>query len=731
MEEQTPAQPSRKSPLGWIAFIIVVLIFGAAGFTALQNNPGNNNRNSNNAPTPSIASGPPISPHTLVYGAWTGSGSEITALDLSNRTISSVATLPDTIKKVSILSPDTLIYINGTNLRDHGASLSIYSIKDKEETVSIPADNGFGIDDYILSPNKKFVAIWEVSFAQNSEILQGGRSRVYAVDLSNPTAKRLLYDETASADTPVNYPRAILDDGKVFTDKFIPNDPNSGMGWAYGMSVVDFNGSNKRTISSMSAGTYGTQPFLSPDGKYLAFAGYDGTLGDGSALRGGIRQALLTPNTVELLDTATLERRILENLPNSNTYSNVYWDNLGENLVITILSGPGGESGLFSYDIGSSSMELINLPEDSNDPYSFIGSLSPDIIIIGKTDNSRNSLANLGEEYAASLKSIYVKDNATDNLQELRLNATLAQHIAILPANYFPDVLGVAHAQGGNPADPNVTIIDFYSDKPSRENLQLKTFLMKPELAPVRERQQSNPPNPPINPPFREKTISCRDLATEQCLARGYQEGTRAFENCHDKAWDANRATKGTPEAVCNKSPLYVYGTPGQTISVTIQTSVYNDSPQYNGSYDIKVLENDGMSINGKVYEAINYDYRSNLKKMPLPAKGVVVSKSDVEKTLRSYAKNLGLNEKETNDLVANGKAKITSPYVFISFFDHATSQSILPLTFNPEPDNYLNVVFYFKLLNEKPNFSIAPPDFGEPLTRNGLTVVEVSEIVE
>ncbi|HUQ85596.1 MAG TPA: hypothetical protein VM077_04685 [Candidatus Limnocylindrales bacterium] len=744
MDKNEAAQTPRTNPLGWIAFIVIVLVLGAAGFTTVRNNPNSGNPvdpNQAQRPTPS-GNTRPIAPNTIVYGSWTGSNSEITAVDLSSLNSSVIASLPISIKKVSVLNSNSLAYIDDTNIRDHGKQIKIYELKDKKEKANIPADNGFGIDDYILSPNKKFMAIWEVSFASGSEILQGGRSRVYAVDLSNPSLKRLLYDEVANT-TPIHYPKAILNNGKVFTDKFLPNDPSSGMGWAYGMGVIDFDGSNKKDVESMVHGTYGTQPFLSPDGNSLVFAGYDGSLGDGKVIKGGIRQALLTPNTVELLNTTTLQRSRLENLPNSNIYSNVFWDNLSGSIIVTLLSKIDGESGLFTYNTSSKSLKKVILPENSQPPYAFISNLSPTISLIGISDDSRSSLANLGEEYAASLTTLYTQDSTTGDLQNIRLGNSLAQFITVLPSNYFQNVLGIAYAQGGNPGQPNVTIIDLYSDKPSQENLQLKTFLMKPALAPVREKQQSTPPKPTTPPntpnaptpvrslPTLTKTVSCRDLATEQCLAMGYQEDSDGFRDCHSKAWDANRATKGTPEAVCNKSPLYLYGSTGEQVKVRVQATIYNDIPKYSDGYSVTLQEEGKMLVNGQSYEGLNYDYRSNLRRINPPTKGTIVPRMGVERVLREYSKKLGLNTKETDYLVKSGKNKVTTPYVFISFFDHETSTNILPLSFAPTPDNYLNVVFYFKLLNTKPNYSPIPQTFEKPINRSGFTAIEISEIVE
>ncbi len=416
-----------------------------------------------------------------------------------------------------------------------------------------------------------------------------------------------------------------------------------------------------------------------------------------------------------------------------------------QEMLSLLLSKTDDQSGLFSYNLSGRTLKKVTLPDDPQNPYAFIGNTSSTVSLIGKTDSSRASLGNLGEEYAASLSSLYAQNSTTGDLLSIRLNDSLIQYITILPSSYFQNVLGVAHAQGGNPAEPNVTIIDLYSDKPTEKNLQLKTFLMKPELAPVREKQQSTPVTPtdppsalPTTPPTvnknipkQSKTISCRDLATEQCLAQGHQEDSPGFRTCHDRAWDANRATKGTPEAVCNKSPLYLYGTTGDKISIRILAPIYNDTPSYSEGYNVTLSDNGKMLVNGQIYEGLNYDYRSNLRRITPPVKGTIVPIAGIEKTLRGYAKKLGLNEKETNDLVSSGKTKITSPYVFISFFDHETSSSILPIKFVPQPDNYLNVVFYFKQLEKKPNYTPAPPVFEKPLMRTGLTAVEVSEIIE
>jgi len=705
MDNNQPVQSSQNSPLRWIAFIVIVLVLGAAGFSAVRNNSQNNSKNPNNSTQPSGTAVVPLSPHTLVYGSWTGSGSEITAIDLSTRNSTTLASLPIAIKKVSVVNPTSLIYIDGINNRDHGKRILLYDMENETETASIPASDGFGIDDYVLSPNKQFIAIWEVSFADGSEILQGGRSRVYAVSLSNPTSKQLLYDEVVTA--PVHYPRAILNDGKVFADKFMPNDP-TGNGWAYGMSVVNFDGTNQKDIDQMKEGTYATQPSLSPDGTLLVFAGYDGSLGDGKELDGGFRRAVLKSNTIETLNTTTLERKKLPNLPNSNTYAAAEWDRTINNIIVTAI--PKGKSPeLYRYSLASSSLSKIALPTTA---YSFISQLSSSKLLVATTEDSQSSVGNLGETYAYLINQLYILDSSTDQVSSLQDGNNLVQYITTLSSDYFQNVLGTQTTPkggGGNPAQPNVTVIDLFTDKPSKENLQLKTFLLKPELAPIRETQQALP--------------KCRDLAAQQCAEQGSTD-----PNCAKTTF---RSLFKSQAGVCYDSPLYLYGTEGDKVSVKIQTPVYNDTPIYSDGYNITLQVGGNMQVNGQVYSGINYDYRSNLRRITPPSKGTIVSRSGVEKVLREYAKKLGLNDKETTDLVRDGKEKVTSAYAFISFFDHETSSSILPLTFSPKPDNYLNVVFYFKLLGQKPNYTPTPPSFGKPISRWGLTAVEISSVVE
>ena len=361
---------------------------------------------------------------------------------------------------------------------------------------------------------------------------------------------------------------------------------------------------------------------------------------------------------------------------------------------------------------------------------------------MGTVDTIPSNLGNLGDGYVYPLTKLYIQKAESQNATLIPLDDVFAQRIAILPGDYFQNVLGI-HTPAGF-FNPQPTIIDHPSDPyaASRENLQLRTFVLptpRPTSTPV-----PTLPVPPTNtppPPVVQPTIppddpvdftdSCTELAIQQCQAAGISLGGPGFIECLLTNRAKNRATIDTKDAVCRRSPLYLYGQDGQKVSVKIQTPIYNDKPKYTDGYNVKLLTDGKMEINKNIFEAINYDYRSNLRMVRPPTSGIITSASGIEKVIREYGKKLGLNEKETTNLVKFGKEKVKSSYVFISFFGQEVSEQILPLSFTPKPDNYLNVVFYFKQLAAKPNYTPVPPEFPTPLQRSGFTAVEVSEIVE
>jgi hypothetical protein len=462
------------------------------------------------------------SSQTFVYGTWTSQTSVIRAVDTSTFQTVNVAALPLTIKKVNVLSDNTLLYVDQTDNNDYGQRLSVYNIQQNQIVVNIPADPGFGIDDYLLSPNKQYLVMWEVKLSKDTGTLQGGQSRVYSLNMSQPTVTNRLYDETATPTVPIHYPRAILNNGTVLTDQMIPNDPNGGAGWAYGMSIVDFDGSNKQNILSMTNGTYGSQPVLSSDGKYLLFAGYDGANGNGTSVKNGYRQALLTPNTVELLDTKTLQRFKLPNLPNTNIYSDVQWDSQTGNVIISMLTPSSSQTGVYSYDLAKLNATPIPLPSQNGTPYGYISELSNTKTLIGIQSTNSSNLGNLGQTYSYAYTQLATLAQG-GKLTNFTVQDPFVQYITILPQNYFKNVLGTqTHAQDVQP-----TISSVISQPAGSPNPQLNTFFLKTNLASNRLQAESNPLG-------SASSLTCLDLGNARCSALGLSPNSQAYAICQN-----------------------------------------------------------------------------------------------------------------------------------------------------------------------------------------------------
>lgn len=666
---------------------------------------------------------------SIIYGVWTSQASVIKSLNMSTLKTNTLATLPLNVKKLTAMPDNSLLYINDTDVRDHGSSIVQYDIKTKQTKTIFNASTGFGIDDYVISPNKEYISLWIVKFNSDSDILYGGRSQVYVISLKDTTKKTLLYDENAS--DVVNYPRAVLDNGTVFTDKFLAN---TGNGWAYGMTRNSFDGTQKEAIGSMTAGTYSTQPELSPDGKYLAFAGYDGSKGDGNSRIDSFRRAIVSPNTVELLDTNTLQRLKVSEFTNEDSYMTVAWEMNANKVIVTTLSKTEPIAATYSYDLNTKVKKQISVPLAEGTIYNYLGTTSGENILIGTFNDNDANLGNLGEHYSYPYTQFsFMAD--TNLAEKLPLEDPFAQFITIVPNTYVQDVLGIktiAQARPADPANPQPTFVDLYSEtSDGKKNVQLYTFFLKYDLAKKREGQQSNPPvqinddEPLPYNPDHDQLEKCNEVTKRVCAEQGHPEGSRGYTQCKGqyKAKHMNRT--------CDDSPLYLYGEPGSTVKVSIGTNVYNSIPRYNEGYTVTLKKDGLMRINEKDYSRIVYNYDPYLTRIVRPTNGSIVAKAEVTKTLTDYGKRLGLNEKEIRDLVKAGEQKVTSPYVFISFFDHETSQAILPLSFTPKPDNYLNVIFYFKLLDKTPGFTPVPPTFPQPVKRDGFTAVEVSEMVE
>lgn len=701
-----PKQNPKKFFTGLIVFFAII----ATG-AFLSSNVGNNPTPPSN-PTTGFTS---LSNNSVAYGYWTENNSKIDAVDLENGKIYSLATLGKDIKKVTVVSSQGVVFLNKTDGADRGKELAAYNFSNKSTRALFAADPGFGIDDYVISPNKRYIADWEVQSPTGGSGLIGGKSKVYTIDLQNSGQKNLIYDETIVEGVPMHYPIGITDSGEVFLDGFTAN---AGTGWAGGMAYSNFAGTSKQEIAAMAKGTYSSQPVMSPDGRYIVFAGYTGTAAMGVQETGGVENAYLTPNSIEILDTVSKERKRLSALPSSNLYQFPYWGDLGK-IVYTQVSRDGAQDGLYSYDIQSSIPSKI---AGFNSSQSLISFLYGGKILGGQSDSS--SVGNLGSKYTPLLGSLFVFDQPQNKSSNINTGITTIQYLGLFSAGYF------GNAQQTGSLDQNGSLA-------KNNQLQLETLDIKPNLAPEREAQQSQPSNNPQcaqygngkdengnEIPIPDYCIKCEAVAKEQCNSLvGKLNATNniAWHSCFSATKDALNKS-----GVCYDSPLYLYGKEGTNVDITIGTKITKPVPVSNGNYTAVLGKRGQFEISGKNYSSIGFGYFPAID-VPKMTYGRVVKKEDVSATLEEYGKKLGLNTREISDL--KNSIKFTYPYIWVSFYNDEVSKKILPISFNPEPNVYRNIVFYFKLLDAP--ISVPEPKFAPIPERKGFTAVEISHTVE
>lgn len=716
MEDQAPVEIQVSAPDGtrsgntrrntglaaaFLTMLLLLIAIAAFGVQKIQDT-----KKSETSPNDKYK---PLANSTLVYGYWTNQSSVISALDLASGKEATLATLGRNVKHIRIINNHTISYIKDTDQHDYGAELTLRDIEKNTDSTIIKADKDFGIDDYTISPNGNYAALWEVGIGIQNQF-SGSPSRVYTVDITNKS-QHLIYDETTANSNPVHYPIAITDGGTLFSDRFLPN---SGAGWAYGMSTSDFSGSKKSEITSMKNGTYGTQPEVSPDGKYLGFAGYSGS--DGTKLVEGYRKALAEADTIELLDLQSLERiKVATGLTNA-IYASVFWDTLTNNLLFKTIQKQSDTvvSSTYSY---SPRLAVITKMQDVP-KLDFFADFSEGKYLMGQKFQDNSGIGNLGYTYSQSVNKFYVVNSNDLSQNAISISHQPIQLVAIKPNNYFPLV------------EKSPVVNSNFS-----QQLGLQTFEIKPSLAPQRSEQQSEPvpvPQSPTAPPV--DLPQCRTISYPQCnalLGTSYPTSKdlgdlddKAFSDC---VWGVQQV--GEANSTCLDSPLYLYGKNGTNVKVVIDTHTNNSNVQLANNSFTAILNDGKISVGSNLVDSISYDYESRITKLIQPTTGFIFKKENIANDVEKVASQFGLNFRESQDLL-NFAKKIFSPYIFVSFYDQATSQNILPLYFDPKPDNFRNIVFYFKKLDFLP-LVIPNKPIIEPIIRTGFTAIEISYITE
>ena len=682
-------------------FVAIFVLFAVA--TALSLRPGQGGPNSTEKANEKKTS---LANNTIVYGHWTNDSSIVRSKDLSTGVDTVLATLPLNIKHVKIISSNKIAYIKGTDEYDHGKEIVIRNTKDNSEQTVVVSDNNYGIDDYVISPNGQFISSWELVISQNGSV-SGGRSRVYSVRVGG--TKNLLYDDAAGPGLSVHYPLAITDSGEVFTDKFLPN---SGAGYGYGISFSSFDGGIKEEILELQNGNYSTQPILSPNGKYLAFAGYDGSKGPGTEDVDGARRAIVSPNTVDVFDLSTRQKTTLVPAKDGILYPFVFWDQSNNSVIFSQVSKNEQSTGTYIVDIKKN---VASAPD-------IFSSLQGGKFLEIQPVSEETALGNLGSKYAPSISGMNVYDPSSSKRDKIDIQGGYIQFIALKGVNYFKN------SMAGDSAETSS----------SKKQLKLDTFALKPTLSEKREKQQSETPQPKNPPPEYKPPIKCDETAAKICNELlGTDFDPKVFDSTDNVAYnkcyrEQGKKILGGAVSTCGDSPLYLYGTEGTRLKVKVGTPIYLPNVFYDPvvGFDITLGKGGSFTANNREIQSLVFDYKLAVKKVIAPTSGFLVEKEDLPHTLQKISSGFGLNEIETDDLVKYAKQNITKQYIMVGYYDGQTSKKILPLFFDPAPDNYHNIVFYFKQYDNRPLIKLEEPSISK-LERNGFTAIEISYILK
>src|SRR3989344_7905636 len=592
---------SRLSVSNLRIFVVLVgVLILAIGFSwgtsdnssKTDNNTTSQNENVFNLPSPGVLTGGKNN-GSIVFGLWSANlGTQIRVANTSQGSDYTLAQLPANIKDVHVLSNNKLLFIANTDSIDHGKEIVIYDTKTYQTEQIVQVEEGRGIDDIVLSPDKKFIAWWEVKFDSKTNVLKGGESKVFIQNLEEKMTK-LVVDESQSVE--MHYPLFFDWENRLYLDAF---KPNQGRQYYLGISFVTYDSPTVlNPISQLTKGKFSSQPILSPLDNKVVYTGFDGKDGNGKtifynplekSLKEELRRPELdNPNQVILLDLDNLasdQEKIIAGSENNQQYRNLIFSSDGKYVVYAIfhisLLPSGKPNIVYSHKIGIYSLdngETIYLDDNSPAPKIIID-YKDNQLIYGETEGS-TSIGNLGETYSSTLRS-FVVSNAQDK-SKLNLAGTNRKMQFI---SYEPYQKSGKLNLFSQTTQPTI--------EKNRKSLELVELIV-PDTKNVENRlnSQNNPIKPAanqtLNPDVSPTPSECSDCTT--CCELVVQLcGTPCdWVDYSDPHYPNGRRCDAYENHValgykCYDSPLYLY--PQKTSSVNIKPKVshriYYSNPQ-------------------------------------------------------------------------------------------------------------------------------------------------------
>jgi len=664
---------------------------------------------------------------TLVYGLWSPGVVEVRTVNDDGSFDHPITKLPAKIKDIHVLNRSEVLYLSDTDSYDHAKRIETINTATLETKIIAEAEPNWGIDDVIVSPDKTYIAWWEVKFAAESKILLGGDSKVHLLNLDTGKSSMVI-QEHSDKKSPIHYPLFFDRQNKLYLDTF---KPNTGRGFYLGVSsVTPQNPTQLNPVEQLSQGKFSSHPLLIPNQNKIVFIGFDSKaefILDQKIKEDPKRLELDNPNQIVLLDLDSFSEKVIADSSLGKIYSDLSYSADGSKSFYTIYhwSLPTGTIRTVS------SQKQLGVYDNQNGSFQVYSNLLP---IGTKVMNiygnqlllatlEKDSLGNLGENYTETISKLASFD-LNSNKSNFFYQRPKTQIIDLLSAQTRDSLNLLGQTTESNEGDNLKSTQLGEVIIPQSQNEQIVNRL---------DSQNDNKTDPECDP---NKTTN-PDNKDGNKNKDGIPPGCRCRNLCpdlHDQKGDNWKDICRDQVGKCYDSPLYLY--PETTTNVVIQPKVsnrvyYSKPGLISGSWKLRV-DPKGIITDraGITYNKVDYNYFSS--DYSPPGYGLVATQANLNQTLNFYARSLGLNEKETKDFVSFWEEELThslAPYYLISHYPAETASKIMSFEINPTPQTFLQVIMYLKPLQLP--ISIPLPTFNQIPPRKGFTAVDWSGKIE
>lgn len=175
--------------------------------------------------------------------------------------------------------------------------------------------------------------------------------------------------------------------------------------------------------------------------------------------------------------------------------------------------------------------------------------------------------------------------------------------------------------------------------------------------------------------------------------------------------------------AECGKPVIYLYPTKTTDVSVKVGADIRISEPEYGTGWNVIAEPTGVLTLNGNKYESLFWEGQGNGDYPYVDEYGVVVKRSEIEKTLWIHLTKLGLNQKESRDFMEFWLPKMPdTPYVRLSWLGTNDMNKLAPLEVSPKPDTMIRVFLDFKGMSE---YKKLKPQRLTGVKRDGFVLVE------